>query len=197
MQFLHLNPKFQASSHLLWLYRPVCVGPGRKPRRPVFSKRGSYEETAGLDSGGSTKQNRQLVYLMIIDSNFIISTRYFYCLQTQIRITLWQFYLICTNNMVYRRNIENHLCIFWSIVSYYTLAQRLYNLFHAQLYWSWNMEDYTINISVRKKIKYLQRESRNCQLPLFPFPIISIGTIGCHSNQSSYPTRIKNNLYRG
>ena len=27
----YLNPKFQASSHLLWLYRPVCVGPGRKP----------------------------------------------------------------------------------------------------------------------------------------------------------------------
>ena len=24
-------PKFQASSHLLWLYSPVCVGPGRKP----------------------------------------------------------------------------------------------------------------------------------------------------------------------
>ena len=31
-----LNPKFQASSHLLWLYSPVCVGPGRKPRRPVL-----------------------------------------------------------------------------------------------------------------------------------------------------------------
>ena len=31
-----LNPKFRASSHLLWLYSPVCVGPGRKPRRPVF-----------------------------------------------------------------------------------------------------------------------------------------------------------------
>ena len=29
------------SSHLLWLYSPVCVGPGRKPRRPVFSQRGS------------------------------------------------------------------------------------------------------------------------------------------------------------
>ena len=26
-----LNPKFQASSHLLWLYSPVCVRPGRKP----------------------------------------------------------------------------------------------------------------------------------------------------------------------
>ena len=36
-----LNPKFQASSHLLWLYSPACVGPGRKPRRPVFSQRGS------------------------------------------------------------------------------------------------------------------------------------------------------------
>ena len=36
-----LNPKFQASSHLLWLYSLVCVGPSRKPRRPVFSQRGS------------------------------------------------------------------------------------------------------------------------------------------------------------
>ena len=37
-----LNPKFQASSHLLWLYSLVFVGPGRKLRRPVFSQRGSY-----------------------------------------------------------------------------------------------------------------------------------------------------------
>ena len=39
-----LNPKFQASSHLLWLCSPVCVGPGRKPRRPVLSQRGSYNK---------------------------------------------------------------------------------------------------------------------------------------------------------
>ena len=38
-----LNSKFQASSHLQWLYSPVYVGPGWKPRRPVFSQRGSYE----------------------------------------------------------------------------------------------------------------------------------------------------------
>ena len=38
-----LNPRFQASSHLQWLYSLVCVGPGRRPRRPVFSQRGSYE----------------------------------------------------------------------------------------------------------------------------------------------------------
>ena len=37
----YLNPKFQASDHLLWLYSPACVGPGRKPRRPIFSQRGS------------------------------------------------------------------------------------------------------------------------------------------------------------
>ena len=38
VQFLFfLNPKFQASSHPLWLHRPVCVGPGQKPPKPVFS----------------------------------------------------------------------------------------------------------------------------------------------------------------
>ena len=43
VQSLHyINPKFQASSHVLWLYSPVCVGAGQKPRRPVFSQRGSY-----------------------------------------------------------------------------------------------------------------------------------------------------------
>ena len=32
VQFLfYLNPKFQASSSYLLLYRPVCVGPVRKP----------------------------------------------------------------------------------------------------------------------------------------------------------------------
>ena len=45
-----LNTKFQASSHLLWLYSPVCVGPGRKPRRPVFSQRGSYGTMSWVSS---------------------------------------------------------------------------------------------------------------------------------------------------
>ena len=39
---LPLNTKLQASNHLLWLYSLVCVGPGRKPRRSVFSQQGSY-----------------------------------------------------------------------------------------------------------------------------------------------------------
>ena len=37
-----LNPKFQASSYLLWLYIPVCVAPVQKRRKPLFSQRGSY-----------------------------------------------------------------------------------------------------------------------------------------------------------
>ena len=43
LQLLYfLNPEFQVSNHFLWLYSPVCVGPDRKPRRPVFSERGSF-----------------------------------------------------------------------------------------------------------------------------------------------------------
>ena len=34
-----LNPKYQASSYLLWLYSPVCVGPGRKPECCFFMTR--------------------------------------------------------------------------------------------------------------------------------------------------------------
>ena len=44
VQFLFfLNPKFQASSHLLCLYSTVCIRPGWIPRRPVFSRHGSIE----------------------------------------------------------------------------------------------------------------------------------------------------------
>ena len=31
----------EISSHLLWLYNPVCVRPGRKTRRPFFLRHGS------------------------------------------------------------------------------------------------------------------------------------------------------------
>ena len=36
-----LNTKLLASIHPMWLYIPVYVGPGRKSRRQVFSRRGS------------------------------------------------------------------------------------------------------------------------------------------------------------
>ena len=56
----YLNPKFQASSHILWLYSPVCVGPGRKPRRPVFSQQASNENI--LDFSFEYFQFRAAVY---------------------------------------------------------------------------------------------------------------------------------------
>ena len=31
-----LNVQFQASPDFLWLYNPVCVGPGRKPRKLFY-----------------------------------------------------------------------------------------------------------------------------------------------------------------
>ena len=33
-----LNPKFQASSHLVWLYSPLCVGPGKNPENRFSHK---------------------------------------------------------------------------------------------------------------------------------------------------------------
>ena len=47
-QFLFfLKKKFQSSRLFLKVYRPVCVRPGRKPQRPVFSRRGSYINNPG------------------------------------------------------------------------------------------------------------------------------------------------------
>ena len=57
-----LNPKFQASSHRVWFYSPVCVGPGRKPRRLVFSERGSIDvETIALSLPSIPLQTSTLV----------------------------------------------------------------------------------------------------------------------------------------
>ena len=57
VQFLYfLNPKFPVTSHLLCLYRPVCVGPGRKPRRPVFSRHGSNYMVAVVSLIGKLSQ---------------------------------------------------------------------------------------------------------------------------------------------
>ena len=71
-----LNPKFQASSTLLELYSPVCVGPGRKPQRPVFSERGSTNaeqkllETEFLIANCSQLQQKKL-FLMIFTVKFL------------------------------------------------------------------------------------------------------------------------------
>ena len=60
VQFLFfLNPKFQASSLLLCLYRPVCVGPVQKPHC-WFS-----HEAAQMYCGVSTRYNTTIVKLKV------------------------------------------------------------------------------------------------------------------------------------
>ena len=57
-----------------------------------------------------------------------------------------------------------------------------------------NMEDYSINTSVKKKSNISSSETAetvNFQFSHYE----SMGTISCHSNQSSYPTGIKNTTF--
>ena len=55
------------------------------------------------------------------------------------------------------------------------------------------MEDYSINISVKKNSNI---PNDLAEIVNFHFSHYkSMGTIGCHSNQSSYPTGIKNIIY--
>ena len=54
------------------------------------------------------------------------------------------------------------------------------------------MGDYSINIFVKKiNISSETAETVNFQFSLYK----SMGTINCHSNQSSYPTGIKNTTF--
>ena len=46
-----LDLKFQASSLLLLLYKLVCVGPGRKPKLLVFSRKGSIVLSSKVATG--------------------------------------------------------------------------------------------------------------------------------------------------
>ena len=57
----------------------------------------------------------------------------------------------------------------------------------------WNMEDYSINISVKKNANI---PNDLAEIVNFHFSHYkSMGTISCHSNHSSYPSGIKNTTY--
>ena len=81
-----LNPKFQASSQLLWLYRPVCVGPGQKPRRPVFPQRGSSLNYNLSSIGFSFCWFKFVSYLYLQKSVFLVLVN---CLQEACLGTVW------------------------------------------------------------------------------------------------------------
>ena len=52
------------------------------------------------------------------------------------------------------------------------------------------MEDYSINMSVKKKSNFSSETAETVNFQFSHYK--SMGTIKCHSNQSSYPTGIKN-----
>ena len=58
-----------------------------------------------------------------------------------------------------------------------------------------NMEDYSINISVGKKSNISSEIAETVNFPVFIIHCKSMGTISCHSNQSSYLTGIKNTTF--
>ena len=55
------------------------------------------------------------------------------------------------------------------------------------------MEDYSINISVKKKSNISSETAETVKFQFSHYK--SMGTISCHSNQSSYPTGIKNTKF--
>ena len=55
------------------------------------------------------------------------------------------------------------------------------------------MEDYSINISVKKNSNILNDLAEIVNFHFSHYK--SMGTISCHSNQSSYPTGIKNTTF--
>ena len=124
----YVNPKFQSSSHLLRRYSSVCVGPGRKPRRPVFSQRGSMVDGSKIE----TLRSHPLYFLydlrefcLLIGSIFLekygclrlpenwINMTYCTCgsqsIRTQVNSYSSQFVLILVNSYSKFWSIRTHL----------------------------------------------------------------------------------------
>ena len=82
--FYYLNSKYQASSLLLWLYSPVCVGPGRNPRRPVFSQRSSYYMYLGSEQQKNTDHTSRMRRLICACINKFSSIRVWFNMVDQL-----------------------------------------------------------------------------------------------------------------
>ena len=71
-----LNPKFQASGHLVWLCSPVCVKTWSETTLLVFSRRGSFRLRADTEAerniDGEACQ-RETTLFKIVASSFFVS----------------------------------------------------------------------------------------------------------------------------
>ena len=87
VQFLlYLTPKFQASSLLLWLYRPVCVGPVQKPHCWFFHK---AAHIFYMQHQHATRLQPQIVSICICKTKMQIS-----CAVTALLISTFFFFLL-------------------------------------------------------------------------------------------------------
>ena len=153
----YLNPKFQASSHILWLYRTVCVGPGQKPRRPVFSQRGSINNQSRTNGPINAHLTIAQVMPRYNHNNekqeaLLQKFRQNICSSTAINST---FNLLILEKQTFLKN------------SLFTLPRQPIKLRESDKSLI-TVENYSINISVKIKFYYPQWDSRNFQFPLFP-----------------------------
>ena len=76
-----LLPTYEASNHLVWSCSPVCVGPGRKPQRPVFSQRGSMIYVV------NNKGTDQTAWMLRLICTFVVCTciKQVFCFKYTIR----------------------------------------------------------------------------------------------------------------
>ena len=74
-----LNLEFQVSRHLLQLYSLVCVRPGRKSGRPVFSQQGSYKDIVYEISYLILHILKELFFVSGRSARFQQNRRMFYC----------------------------------------------------------------------------------------------------------------------
>ena len=110
-----LNPKFQASSHLLWLCSPVCVGPGRKPCRQIFSRRGSYINNQRTGSPVKTGVYRGIHFFLIFALKHrssvpvrTASVRRFKRVPT--------IYVLSKNNTIIFTAVKYYCILYWRII---------------------------------------------------------------------------------
>ena len=141
-----LNLKFQASRHILWQYSPICVWPGQKPRRPVFSQRGLYNLHPGsswsdkslhcLNGESFQWEQRRIRSVCIVKQSpnlkALYSVKYiFFNLIIKLGTENWCVDLVGVREYFYWWS-ESYLLSRWSIHPQNdSLATSLENLYHA------------------------------------------------------------------
>ena len=121
VQFLFLNPKFQASNLLLRLYRPVCVGPGRNPNCWFSHAQGHISIMCFMQSVWTNNQNSNI-------SSFSVSKQSLSC----ILIELNPFLSLNTVYVAFLMTAKIHH-MYLRPVKYYLILQHIHQ--NTGIFW--------------------------------------------------------------